>query len=77
MDATKSKVGDEVFYVVLERAKIGAINDSGTHAVITLLTGPQKGQHLEVPWEKLQSYPPAKKGDDWIRPDLAAVRKDG
>jgi len=55
MDAAKATVGDEVFYVVLERAKIGAISDSRTHAMITLLTGPQKGQHLEVPWEKLQT----------------------
>ncbi len=55
MDAAKSKVGDEVFYVVIERAEIAAISDSRTHVIIKLLTGPQKGQPLEVPWEKLQT----------------------
>jgi hypothetical protein len=55
MDAAKAKVGDEVFYVVLERVKIGAISVSGTSVMITLLTGPQKGQHLEVPWDKLHT----------------------
>jgi hypothetical protein len=55
MDASKSKVGDEVFYVVLERAEIAAISNSRTHAIIKVLTGPQKGQQFEVPWEKLQT----------------------
>jgi hypothetical protein len=55
MDAAKAKVGDEVFYVVLERAELMAVSDSKTHAMIKVLTGPQKGQVFEVPWEKLRT----------------------
>jgi len=54
MDARKFKVGDEVYYVVLERAEIASVSESKTHAVIKILTGPQKGQVFEVPTGKLE-----------------------
>lgn len=53
MNTVKAKVGDEVYYVVLERAEIMAVDNSETHAMIKVLTGLQKGQVFEAPWGKL------------------------
>jgi hypothetical protein len=55
MDANKPKVGDEVLYIVHERAEIVSISESRTHVAIKVLTGPQKGQMFEAPWEKIVS----------------------
>ena len=55
MNAMKSKVGDEVFYVPLERAEIVAISEDRTHATIKLLSGSQKGQLFRVFWDDLKT----------------------
>jgi hypothetical protein len=54
MNISGANVGDEVFYTVLERAELMAVGENKTHAMIKVLTGPQKGQVFEVPWDKLQ-----------------------
>jgi hypothetical protein len=55
MDVAKAKVGDEVFYVVLERAEILKIDDGRTLAIIKLLTGPLKDQILAAPLGELKT----------------------
>jgi hypothetical protein len=54
MDAQKLKVGQEVMYTILERAKVLSI-DGATQVTIEVLTGPMKGQTLSVPREKINS----------------------
>jgi len=55
MDASKVKVGIEVFYAPLEQAEIMAVRDDKTRAMIKLLTGPQKGEVIEVPLDDLRT----------------------
>lgn len=54
MNTQKLKMGDEVMFTVLERAKVLSI-DGATQVTIEVLTGPMKGQTLSVPREKINS----------------------